>query len=738
MTNLVDDLSWLKRRHNFQFGLDYRLIHDNSSTDNGTFNSAQSATGEVGDTLANTGQDLDASAFGFPAINSDFIQSYSYAAMNLAGVVATTYLNYEYKVTSKTQATLLPEGTYIDRNFKANQFEYYLQDTYQVTPKLTITYGIRHSLNQTPYEVNGQQVSPTISLSQWFANRVAAASQGESVQPDFSYVPSGKANGGLPLWRMAKADIAPRVGVAYALDAKTSIRAGGGLNYDNFGLSIANMMATYGSSGLSGQEQTAAGYTTTQAAPRFTGLTNIPIAASGLPAPSGSVNFPFLPPIGAETQLSFTADDGVKTPHSFQADFSVQRLLPGGFTLETDYVGRFGRRTLQNRDLGMPLDLVDPQSGSDYFTAADTLEKEIYSGVNVTSVAKIPYFENLFPDAAGLGASGTGTPGYTATQNIFNNYAVAPLNAAFGLYNMDVNCTPGCGGKTNRYFASQFDSLPTLSSIGTTSYNSAQVILRHPMHQGLQADFSYTFSKSIDLGSDAERGANTNYLPGSYTGYNSFSQIVNAFNPKLNRAVSDYDVRHLLTADWVYLLPFGHSRRYLHDGNSVLEALAGGWQLTGLARLTSGLPFGDQIGSGWTTAWNYQSFLVKQGPVALHKHIIPGEGPEVFADPAALEANVNQPGSPIRYPLPGEVGTRNAFRGDGYLGIDSGLNKSFEVRDGVSLKFAWEVFNLTNSVRFDVNPNTSLQSVFGNGDFGVYSNTLTQARVQQFSLRASF
>jgi hypothetical protein len=51
---------------------------------------------------------------------------------------------------------------------------------------------------------------------------------------------------------------------------------------------------------------------------------------------------------------------------------------------------------------------------------------------------------------------------------------------------------------------------------------------------------------------------------------------------------------------------------------------------------------------------------------------------------------------------------------------------------------SWEVFNVTNSVRFDVNPNYGLQSVFGNGNLGVYMSTLTQPRIQQFSLRATF
>jgi len=750
-TNIIDDYSWIKGKHNFQFGVNYRLVHAISDTNAYSFNSASSSAGEYFDSLANTGQDLDPSAYpalGFPDVATSFNNSYSYAAMNLAGVVASATLNYVYKVNKDKTGSLLPEGAYVNRDYKANQFEYYLQDTYQLTPKLTITFGIRQALNQTPYEVNGQQVSPDISVNSWFDTRVAGAKLGESVQPNFGYVLSGKANGGKPMWPMQKWLIAPRVGAAYALNAKTAIRVGGGMSYDNFGLSIANLVSTQGSAGLLGSEQTLAGWVSTQAAPRFTGLNDIPLAASGLQPPPSTIKFPFVQGFGSEASI-FTVDDGVKAPHSFEADLSIQRELPGHLTLETDYVGRFGRRTLQNRDLGMPLDLVDPKSGMDYFQAADLLENEYYaqirassgntSAVSASGIQPIAYWEDLFPDAAGTAANGTGTPGYTATQNIFNHFATNPLNASYGIYSMDILCNPGCGGTNNRYYASQYSDMFTISSIGTSSYHSGQLIVRHPMSHGLQADASYTFSKSIDLGSDAERNGGT-YNSTSITGYQSFSQIINPFKPKLNRAVSDFDTRHLLTVDWVYQLPFGSGQELLSHSNGFLNALVGGWQLTGLGRWTSGLPFGDQIGAGWVTAWSYQSFLVKSGPVKMRKHLIPGVGPQAFDNPQALENGVitAAANAPVRFPIPGEAGTRNAFRGDGFFGIDSGLNKSWNVWERTSLKFSWEVFNVTNSVRFDVNPNYGIQSLFGNGNLGVYQSTLTQPRIQQFSLRANF
>jgi hypothetical protein len=111
--------------------------------------------------------------------------------------------------------------------------------------------------------------------------------------------------------------------------------------------------------------------------------------------------------------------------------------------------------------------------------------------------------------------------------------------------------------------------------------------------------------------------------------------------------------------------------------------------------------------------------------------------PQVFDNVSALNNGIIGQGNPIRIPYPGEAGERNNFRGDGYFGIDSGVSKSWNVSERHSLKFAWKVFNVTNSVRFDTNP-TSFGNKPTTGSLGIYSATLTTPRVQQFSLRYAF
>ena len=642
--------------------------------------------------------------------------------MNLAGIVAWGADNYSYRAT-RSGGTLQPQGSMVNRDFKTNQLDYYIQDTWRALPNLSVTFGMRQMFIQTPYEVNGQQVSPTISMHDWAQMRASQAALGSSVQPIISFTPSGKTNDGKPFWPMAKSNIGPHIGLAYSANARTVIRAGFGMVFDNYGLGIANILATDGSAGLLGQNAVGGEWTTVDAAPRFTSLQSLPTFSVVQP-PSSTITFPYTAPLGAGGVVS-VADDKSRTPYSYALNLSVQRELPGGFTVETSYVGRLGRRLLQTIDFAMPLDLVDPKGGGDYFSAAANLEKLARAGTPASAIPQIPYWEDMFPDAADRGASGAGTPGYSATQNIYSSYAADTLNASADLYGMDIFCSPGCGGQRFRFFSSQYVSAFAQSSIGTSSYNAGQLAIRHAMSHGLQIDFSYTFSKSLDLGSSAER------IGGHLAANYAFSQITNTFNPKQNYGVSDFDVTHLVNADWTYQLPFGRGMAFGARSNGLVNSVISGWEVTGLARWTSGLPFSTPVAGAWVTAVVNPSFAVPTGPVTIKKkgNVLNFTSNGKPVDPAA--------GVGVRYPLTGEVGSRNNYRGDGYFGIDSGLHKNWKFAERQELAFAWEVFNVSNSVRFDTNPAT-FQSSFNRGNFGTYGATLTQPRIQQFSLRYGF
>jgi hypothetical protein len=96
-----------------------------------------------------------------------------------------------------------------------------------------------------------------------------------------------------------------------------------------------------------------------------------------------------------------------------------------------------------------------------------------------------------------------------------------------------------------------------------SSYNALQLTLRRTTNVGLAFNFSYTYGNSIDMGSDTERAS-------EFT-TNSFSFITNSFNPSLNRGVSDFDTRHLLTGNFIDQLPFGRGKRFASNANRLTD-----------------------------------------------------------------------------------------------------------------------------------------------------------------------
>src|ERR1700716_1058788 len=151
---------------------------------------------------------------------------------------------------------------------------------------------------------------------------------------------------------------------------------------------------------------------------------------------------------------------------------------------------------------------------------------------------------------------------------------------------------PGSGLLQNgsgQFLGNQAISMYGWSSIGSSSYHALQANLRKQLSHGVQFDLNYTYSKSLDITSAASRVGFSVY------GYQNIglvgSRLANAFSPRLARAPSDFDLTHQLNLDWVAELPFGKGRALAGNDGGLVDAFIGGWQLSGLARWTSGFPF---------------------------------------------------------------------------------------------------------------------------------------------------
>lgn len=794
LNNFVDDLSWTKGKHSLQFGTNIRIINNLRQSNGQSFiNGASNPTWLLAGGISGTNTSLDPGApqfqsFGFPEVSGSFTASYDLAASAITGMVPEVTASYQMT----KNFSLLPEGAMVPRHFRAHEAEWYAQDAWRVKPNLTLTFGLRYSLLQPPYETTGTQVATLPGIHQWFKNRYNGMVNGQSIQPTFTFALSGQANGKPPIWNWDYKDIAPRfafawspnfsanswLGKMFGSSGKSSIRGGYGMYYDHFGEGVINSFDRMGSFGLTTIIGDPAGLVSPDQSPRFSSLYNIPATYNACanggnppcqiqqgqlqpPAPTGG--FPYSPPstpgTGGES-ISWGMDDGLKTPYSHVVDLSFTRDVGHGFVVETSYVGRFGHRLLQQLDVAQPMNIKDPNSGMDLYTATRMIAADTLAGLPVQNLAKIPYFEHLFPQTAGPTAFGTlqsnglnCAPGTspanpTATQNMYQlfscNSSVAS-NMTTELLQVDWYCLPACAtvnGVTApfRFWTPQFSSLYVWSTMGNSAYNALQASVRRKMSGGLQFDFNYTYSKSIDLGSDAERvnqyEGGTGLAGGGFASY-----IMNTWAPNQNRAVSDFDATHQFNANWMYQLPVGKGKRFATHG--ALGAIFGNWELTGIFRMTSGFPTTVNDGNYWPTNWENTPNAILVGPKPKSGTFMVNGSPNLFKNPCcSTDSAINQ----FRFALPGEGGERNLIRGAGYFGIDMGLGKTWNITESSALRFSWETFNITNSVRFDAaalepiagsNASGNL-SLSNSSSFGNYTSTLTAPRVMQFALRYSF
>jgi hypothetical protein len=780
--NFVDDVSWTKGTHTVQFGTNWRVIHNNRQSNEDNISTAQTNLYWLNPSfIANQAVSLDPSlmdaAHGgfYPDVDSSFGTSYSFAAMDVAGILSETFT----QANQNRLGQQIPNGQLVQRHFQNYEGELYLQDKWNVTPHMVLTYGARYSLLQPPFESKGNQVAPTVDMDQWFKTRGQQADLGHVIQPDLTFGLSGQANAGKPYWPWDYKNIAPRLALAYSPHAasgfwhmlfgdagKSSIRAGYGLYFDHFGEGVVNTFDRHGSWGLTSTFSNPAGVSNVDNSPRYTGLlglANLP-ASEISPSPSG---FPYVPPNNPNTYglaIAWGIDDHLRTPYSEVADFSITREFKHDFVLETTYTGRFARHLLQEVDLAQPLNLVDPKSKVNYFTAVDQFSKAAAAGTPINNIQPIPYWEDLFPQAAGPGllsgpsamqpscspTTGTVPANPTATQNLYDEFYCYAGNETTAEEIMDVFCYPACAGTgpggtyygpgtPYQYYQDQFSSLYAWQTRSNSNYNALQVTLRHAMSAGVQFDLNYVYSKSIDISSNAERVNGFEAAGG--VAYNN--QAINAWSPDLWRAVSDFDTTHQVNFNFIWDLPYGKGRHW-NSSNRFMNSAFGGWGLSGLGRWTSGFPFSVSAGTGWATNFELEGTSVLVGPKPKTGVYIDSNGnPNVFKNAQNIQCicPYEPSGSgPVlfRDTYPGEAGQRNIFRGPGFFDIDGGLNKTWAFSEARLIRFSWEVFNVTNSVRFDAANAVDNEDLVDITGFGKFQRTLTTPRVMQFSLRFAF
>jgi len=799
VNQLSDKLNWTKGNHTLQFGTDLFIIRNDRSSDADSFSDVQSnvvyldtAGFSEGGISQPTPSPLNPFNNGYPAVDPSFAANYDSATEMLLGIFAEGDGIYNFD----RSGNALPQGSFIKRRYAINDYEFYGQDAWRITPRLTLTYGLRWVLEAPPYETNGLQVAPCVeatgggctkqNVADWFNDSAKLAAQGMPANDagEITFVLGGPVNHGPGLWNWDYHDFSPRVAVAWAPDTgegflskifghkdQFSIRGGYNIMYDHFGIPIVNSFDQHGSFGLSTDLGNPAGVVDPSVAPRFTCL----IPGSGqaanacLPQPCASLSGPaclFGPtpsgtfpvtPSNTAFAINWGLDQSVKTPYAHVFNVSLTRQVTPNSSLQLSYVGSVGRRLPMQVDLAQPTNMTDPASGMTYFQAAKMLSQEIVAGDSYTQLQPIPFFENIFPAwstvtqnqlaGSNLDCASSATNPYpavpSATQAIYDMWTCYVHNETFALFLLDLpNSITGLSTPNSKFgpyafYHDQFSSLYAWRNIGTSDYDALQVTYNVHVGSNLQGQFNYTFGKALDEESAAERIGPYEGTGGTGDDLNGGGIVINAWDPLVLRGLSDFNAKHQINSNWVYRLPFGKGQRFAGGANSALNALIGGWQVSGIFRWTTGLPITVDNGPAWATDWNIEGDAEPVGPslpaATNPKHAIVNGvdiGPDIFQSPAAaLDA--------FRPDWPGESGVRNNVIGDGFFNIDTGVVKDFNFWENKQVEFSWQTFNFTNSVRYDVR---AAQPSLADGPttFGLYTSTLTTPRFMQFALRFSF
>lgn len=254
---------------------------------------------------------------------------------------------------------------------------------------------------------------------------------------------------------------------------------------------------------------------------------------------------------------------------------------------------------------------------------------------------------------------------------------------------------PGCGpdGENSTYttasgqvyngtrgpLGSAFGSISYQATIGNSNYNALQASLQHRSSRA-QAYLSYTYGKSIDLGSN-------------------LGDQVDPFDPNLLRGLSSFDMRHNFVTSYSYRLPVDF---LTHARNRATEE----WQISGITHFSTGLPvtlmnpndtsligtFGNGINNLTVDELDYNG-----GPLHINRN---PRNSQSYFDTSAFSVPADDPalGDTIANTI-GNSG-RRFFSGPGMENFDLTLQKKTRITESSSLLFRVEAFNLFNHAQF--------------------------------------
>jgi len=743
-----DDFNWQRGTHSMSFGGTFKFIKTHSNLVS-NFNyvygglTGSALSGGLDPTL----RPAKIATGGPNNVNKVAVNDFDQLFATALGVVGTISTNYTYNNAGAAN----PAGSGGPRAYRFFETEAYWGDTWKLTKKLTLTYGLRYQLYSVPYEAHGEESVPSpILLDAYIRKRLAQGAAGDTSYnglPLYSYSLGGKANRGPNPYKMSYTDFSPRVAFAFSPydSRKTVINGSAAVFFDRSLINAINFLQDQYSYLFANVQVNQFGASTVRDSlasdPRLGA--NLAYLSSLNPAPA-PVKPPYTPyidgngmPYGlAAGEGSFIINPSLKDPYSIALNVGMQQELPGHMVMKLNYVGRLGRRLLADVDGSQVIDVPDytGKSTQSLAGAFAGLTRDLRAG---GVLRPQPWFEDVL--APGMGAAAgagnntnlvAGMAGQLAYRGDISDslQTIAAYSDFYGYTGFLPN---------NIGIPSQFGTNAYLTNLGSSNYHGLLFTLDKNISAGLRGEFNYTWSHSID---NTSLSSNNNALYAG-TGY-----ICDFLQPRACRGDSDFDVRQEITANFNYDLPFGRGHAFLASAGKWLDEAIGGWSFSGLPSYRTGLAITPYSYAYLASFDNDDPAIFNGRKADLKTKVNTDQSSNIvyaFTGGASGAAKVL---SEFRGPIGLEYGQRNIVRGPGAFFFDAGLAKDFSIAaDRVSLQFRADAFNLFNHPNFGP---PALNIVTNASAFGQITKTnqapdssavaADDARVAQFSLRLEF
>jgi len=644
----------------------------------------------------------------------------------------------------------------VTRN-RQREFALYLQDTWRIAPSLTFNFGLRLDRQNPPENLNGIYTRPGFE-GVWGISGV-----GNLFRP-------GVLTGKVPVYNPVEAGAsafngfnywAPSAGLAWVLPksefAPLRWLAGSGQSVLRMGYAISTIRE--GASTLNDVWNSNQGrvFTTTidpnNFPTEFGPAGSVHFRDPNLPArvaPS-EPNFP-IPVLAGNTVRDF--DPNLRVGYVQSWNFGFQRELTRDTVLELRYVGNHGTRLWKEVNVN-EVNIFENGFLDEFRVAQSNLSiarqsnaaSNNFGNQNLPGQRAIPIIQTALGTTNDVNFAlqiARGQAGTVAASIAQNAQRMGRLTAAGYPQNLFI-ANPTVVGGASTY----------MTNAGHSTYNALQVELRRRLSNGLLAQGSYTWSKSLTNTFDEGIG-------GSFTTFR---------NPGLDKFVSPWDIRHQFKANWIYELPFGPRRKFLNGvENVVVRKALEGWDLAGVTRFQSGSPVlltgggrntFNNLDAGVAlfnmTAKDLQNMVeIRKTTSATNLRGIVYFLPQSLIDNsmAAFEvgnktlANLDR-SKPYIGPatVPGQLGYRVSLYGPWQQKWDFSLLKKTQITERTNVEFRAQFLNIFNLQNFLLGPaGNAVTSLSVGNDFGQTRSAYRDlnntndpgSRVIEFVLRLNF